>query len=537
MSENVRTQAEIHAKGFDMHETRSPLSTDDPALQLYGSIKLGVKKLEDMILDLGSVNNALPTHMYTKKSVIYEALASNDLEELRNISNFYYNVNGIYHKVTNYLAYLYRYDWYVVPELHKEVSQIKEVDIMKHYSRILGFLDGSNIKKLCGEIGLEVIINGAYYGYIVPNSKGLSVQQLPVEYCRSRFSKGGMPVVEFNMKYFDKFSDTAYRMKILKMFPEEFLKGYDLYRRGRLPRDMGDPLGQWYVLDPNSAFKFNFNGSDIPALITAVPSLIDLDQAQDLDRRKQMQKLLKVIVQKLPLDKNGDLIFDVDEARDIHNNAVKMLKHTINTDVLTTFTDVSSVDLSDKTATAATDDLARVERAVFNSMGISQNLFNTDGNLSLQKSILNDEASVRNLLLQFQLFFDKVVDALNLVKSYDFKFYMLETTQYNYQDLAKLYKEQTQIGFSKMLPQIALGHSQSFILNTAIFENEILHLSEVMIPPLMSSTLRGEDVLGKKEQTSTPKNQDNIDKQSSGRPEKSDDQKSEKTIANRESMN
>jgi hypothetical protein len=155
----------------------------------------------------------------------------------------------------------------------------------------------------------------------------------------------------------------------------------------------------------------------------------------------------------------------------------------------------------------------------------------------LQKSILNDEASVRNLLLQFQLFFDRVVDALNLVKSYDFKFYMLETTQYNYQDLAKLYKDQTQIGFSKMLPQIALGHSQSFILNTAIFENEILHLSEVMIPPLMSSTLRGEDVLGKKGQTSTPKNQDNIDKQSGGRPEKSDDQKSAKTIANRESMN
>jgi len=27
-------------------------------------------------------------------------------------------------------------------------------------------------------------------------------------------------------------------------------------------------------------------------------------------------------VQKLPIDKNGDLIFDVDEAKDIHNNAV-----------------------------------------------------------------------------------------------------------------------------------------------------------------------------------------------------------------------
>ena len=50
-----------------------------------------------------------------------------------------------------------------------------------------------------------------------------------------------------------------------------------------------------------------------------------------------------------------------------------------------------------------------------------------------------------------------------------------------------------------MLPQIALGHSQSFILNTAHFENEVLRLSEIMIPPLMSSTLSSEDILGKKD--------------------------------------
>jgi hypothetical protein len=50
--------------------------------------------------------------------------------------------------------------------------------------------------------------------------------------------------------------------------------------------------------------------------------------------------LLKIIVQKLPIDKNGDLIFDVEEARDIHNNGVEMLKRAIGVDVLTTFTDV-----------------------------------------------------------------------------------------------------------------------------------------------------------------------------------------------------
>ena len=108
------------------------------------------------------------------------------------------------------------------------------------------------------------------------------------------------------------------------------------------------------------------------------------------------------------MDKNGDLIFDIDEARDIHNNAVQMLKRAVGVDVLTTFTDVDSIDMSDKNTSTTQDDLEKVERTVFNALGVSQNIFNTDGNLSLQKSILNDEGSVRTLLLQFEIFFDKM---------------------------------------------------------------------------------------------------------------------------------
>ena len=81
-----------------------------------------------------------------------------------------------------------------------------------------------------------------------------------------------------------------------------------------------------------------------------------------------------------------------------------------------------------------------------------------------------------------------------------------------------------------MLPQIALGHSQSFILNSVTFENDILHLSEIMIPPLMSSTLSGEDILGSKNAAAGEQKQ-------AGRPEKEDSQKTEKTIQNKESMN
>ena len=351
-----------------------------------------------------------------------------------------------------------------------------------------------------------------------------------------------MPAVEFNMKFFDdNFKDVAYRMRVLKMFPDEFAKGYMLFKQGKLKNDFQGDSGGWYLLSPASTIKFNFRGDDMPIFANAIPSIIDLDAAQDLDRRKQMQQLLKIIVQKLPMDKNGDLIFDVDEARDIHNNAVEMLRRAVGVDVLTTFADIEGINMSDKTTTATQDDLEKVERTVYNALGVSRNIFNTDGNMSLNISILQDESTVRNLLLQFAIFFDKIVEAKNTNrKKYNFRLYMLETTQYNYKELSKMYKEHVQMGYSKMLPQIALGHSQSSIINTAYFENEILKLSEIMIPPLMSSTLNGEDILGKKNQVNQSSSQktsgsSTTSTKSAGRPEKPDDQKSDKTIANKES--
>ena len=495
--DSINRNDAIHEKGFDM--TQSTYKVYGNEETEFKSIRVGLKKLEDAVLDINSMKECLCGHRFINKRTIYEALAHNDLRELRHISNFFYNTSGIYQKLCNYIAYMYRYDWYVVPEIYDD--SVKEEKILKDFSRILNYLDNSYIKKNCGDIALEIVKNGAYYAYIVPSTTGLVLQQLPVDRCRSRYSVNGFPAVEFDMRYFDTFSDPAYRMKVLKLFPDEFAKGYMLYKQGKLTPDfLGDNHGSWYLLDPKSTIKFNLNNSDIPLFVNAIPSIIDLDSAQAIDRKKQAQQLLKIIVQKLPLDKNGDLIFDVDEARDIHNNAVDMLKNTIGTDVLTTFTEVDSIDLSDtNSSSGANDTLERVERTVYNATGVSKNLFNTTGNLSLEKSILDDESNVRNLLLQFSMFFDRVTQALNVnKKKYNFKLYMLETTQYNYKELSKMYKEQTQLGYSKMLPQVALGQSQSFIINSCKFENEVLKLHEIMIPPLMSSTMSSEDVLGRR---------------------------------------
>lgn len=518
-------QEEIRQKGFRMVDSRRSYYSGPVPLN-NSSIKIGKQTLQDAILDLGylkKVNGKLGN-----KHLVLKALWEKDLDTLREISNYFYRTNGIYFRVVNSFATLFRYDWYVAPEVIDENA--KEDKILEDFTKVLSFLDESEIAKTCEEIALEVLINGAYYGYLTDSPNSIVLQQLPIKYCRSRFKVNNRPAVEFDMRFFDvEFKDPAYRLRVLDLFPAEFKKGYLLYKQGKLQKESStEILGSWYLLEPGRTIKFNFYNGDMPLFANAIPSIIDLDAAQDLDRRKQMQQLLKILIQKLPMDKNGDLIFDIDEAKDIHDNAVAMTSNAIGVDVLTTFADIQVESLSDKSTTTTTDDLEKIERTVYNSLGMSRNLFNTEGNLSLEKSILNDEGVMRPLVLQFESFYSKITRALGSApKKYKFRFYMLGTTQYNYKELAKMYKEQTQIGYSKMLPQIALGHSQSSILNTAHFENEVLHLSELMLPPMQSSTMNAESLqaLGS----------NNTGNGKTGRPKKADDQKAEKTILNEES--
>lgn len=523
----IRQQSNVQST-VEQHYHKPFSSTD------YSRIKVGTKTLEDAILSLGDLKKV--GNQFADKSFVLQALYNDDFETLREISDFFYKTSGIYQRLCRYMAYLYRYDWFLTPYVQE--SELSPEKIKTSFYKALNYLDNFEIKKFFGEVALKVIRYGCYYGYCIPQDDRMVIQELPVNYCRSRFFVNGAPVVEFQMKFFDDtFRDTTQRAKMLSLFPKDFQKGYRLYKEDKLPAQfLGDQTG-WYMLEPGSAIKFNINGEDFPVFASVIPAIIDLDTAQDLDRKKMEQKLLKIVVQKMPLDKNNEPIFDEDEAAVLHNNAVHMLSRAIGVDVLTTFADVTVEDMADTSNTTATDDLERVERQIYNEAGVSQKQFNTDGNLALEKSILNDEASLYNLIVQFERFLNDLMKPFNKSpKKITFKVQLLTTTIYNYKEMAKLYKEQTQLGYSKMLPQIALGQSQSSILANAYFENDILNLVNVFIPPLMSSTMNA-DVLNRNKNAESGTNPTQPASGEVGRREKPDDEKSEKTILNKESMN
>ena len=355
--------ARIKEKGFQM---TFATDTDERYVPTdFGKIKVGLKTLDDAIISYGTVNKVNP-RLGTKDNVL-KAMNNGDLEQMRSISNYFYKISGIYGRLCRYMAYLYKYDWFVTPYIEQCIglldtnaglydtteNQATDEKTRKkqfiNFFRILKFLDEFEIKRFCGKIALKVIRNGCFYGYLISNNGKVVVQQLLPNYCRSRFQVNNRPAVEFDMRFFDSYyKDTQERMRVLNLFPKEFKKGYELYKKKKLPKAFPGDSGSWYLLDYRCTIKFNLNDNDYPPFLSVIPYIIDLDAAQDLDKKRMAQKLLKIIIQKMPLDKNGDLVFDIDEAQQLHNNAVRMLGKAIGIDVLTTFADVDVADMADK---------------------------------------------------------------------------------------------------------------------------------------------------------------------------------------------
>jgi single-stranded DNA-specific DHH superfamily exonuclease len=132
-------QEMIRQKGFSM--TPRVDSIED-----YAKMRVGLKTLDDANLDLNYFKKL--DNRRGDKTAVLQALANHDYNSLKSISNLFYETSGIYERLCKYLAYLYRFDWYVIPFVGlTDVEKLKEDKIIKEFYGLLDYLDNSYIKK------------------------------------------------------------------------------------------------------------------------------------------------------------------------------------------------------------------------------------------------------------------------------------------------------------------------------------------------------------------------------------------------------
>lgn len=177
------------------------------------------------------------------------------------------------------------------------------------------------------------------------------------------------------------------------------------------------------------------------------------------------------------------------ELQRLNQNAIDMVGDAVGISVLSTIADVHLEDLNNGAGDEANNSVEAAEDSAYNDFGIASSLFNTDGNLALEKSITTDEAYVKPLLLQFEQFFNRYLEWKFNKTSLKFRLKMLNTSIFNFKELSSAYKDLTKIGFSRFLPIVALGHTQKEVTSMAKLEQQIMQLDAYMLPPFSSNTM------------------------------------------------
>ena len=107
----------------------------------------------------------------------------------------------------------------------------------------------------------------------------------------------------------------------------------------------------------------------------------------------------------------------------------------------------------------------------------------------------------------------------------------------NREEMIKSYLEGAQYGFSKIVPQVALGVKQRYIESLTAFENDVLDLDTKLVPLQSSHTMSNKTDIRANGQTKTG----NIEAQEAsekknGRPELDDNEKKDSTITKEASL-
>ena len=139
----------------------------------FNKIMVGKQKLSDNIALLMKDNlgrDYRTTLGNIDRDFVVRALETKNLAQLRTLSQYFFSTNGIYMRLCRYLAYLYRYDYFITPIIIDE--SIKETKIVEGWMKAATLLENSNLKKMFGEIALKVIKNGCYYGIKMVDKEG-----------------------------------------------------------------------------------------------------------------------------------------------------------------------------------------------------------------------------------------------------------------------------------------------------------------------------------------------------------------------------
>ena len=458
-----------------------------------------------------------------KKEEIEKIIDSGSLTERQMLSREYFNKDGVYKRLIIHYATLLKYSGMLIPNpaYGKDLST---EHISKRYYNALDFIERMNLPDFFVNCAQKAYTDGCYYGLITKLDKNsFSVLDLPVSYCASNFKDfQGNDIIEFNVTYFNTIAQEQDREAALNTYPKIISSAYRKYSKGKR-------TNPWVVVPTDLGICFpTFNG--LPPFLSVIPTTVDYKEAVETENERREEEIKKIIVQKIPHNTStNELLFEPDEAEEIHSGTVGMMKGEKNIRVLTTYADVDAI-VSKTTADSNSNTLETMINSIYLEAGVSNQMFSALGSNSTDASNKNDLAFAMVLARKFGIFVTNIVNSLYANGNINFKYTILPVSWQNQSEYISDSFKLAGSGYSWLLPALAMDLSQRDIVNIKDLENDVLGLKDKLMPLGSAYTQSAAS------QQTTKNPEEAIEDSKPGQPKKTDDQKKESTTQKDKSL-
>ncbi len=418
---------------------------------------------------------------YTKED-IRDIVAEGDAVARAELSKYFFSISGLYKRIVLHYATFLTYSWLLVPHIKNQLKdKLDDKKNMKVYYDAADFASNFDIERKCSLFAKDVLVQGGCYGIIHDNGDNIVIQDLPFEYCRSRFKNSqDVDIVEFDMRFFDSISDADLRAQILKTYPKCVQKGYTSFKSGRAS-------SPWIYLPAEIGIYFTLF-EERPFFLDLIPLIDDLEDYKQIDKDRNLLSLKRILTQKVPTD-GMNLVFEPEEAAEMHEGVLEMLANNPDVDVVTSYNDIDLLDLSSDAD--ETTEVTDAQQLIYDSAGVSKELFSATTDTGLTYSLNNDLSMMMVLGQRFSNFFTALINNKFATRKLKFKLLILPISFYNKDDYTSKAKDLAAFGYSFLTPILSTGIDQTNLADLKTLENEVLNLDEVLTPLQSAYTQSG----------------------------------------------
>lgn len=433
---------------------------------------------------------------YKKQDIIqYIQTPAKSEKILRQISNLLYNLSPHYKRLLNYFSNMARYD-YVVDLCKKSVLEKEKSNILKDYVGICDYINTMNIKHEFSKITKVIFREDIFYGYEYQEENSYTIQRLDPDFCRISGQADGVYTFEFDFSFF-----RGRNKKLLNNYAPEFREKYEIFEN--------DSKKRWQELSEDRSICIKLNEDlvyPIPFFVGVFADVLDIQDYKVLKKSREELQNYVILVATIPRneksDKANDFLLTLDTAIEFGNKAMNSLPDQVGF-ILSPYQKVEPIYFN-KTQVEE-NSVAQAESAFWNATGVN-NIFNAQriNEEVVRKAVVSDETIIFSLYRQYERWVNR---KLKLHNKGSYKIKILNTTEFNYREVYKQYKEAASYGVPiKRELTASLGVTPSEMIYSLHLENEILDLAEKFEPLLSSNTLSPD-----KKDRGRPTKQDNID--------------------------